>query len=302
MPFDTRVEASHQLGLSTAVEMALQQMGSKLRPYVSEKPASGEAIPASDLVGPVVAQRGSGRRRSNIENPAPFERRWLEYKDPLETGQYLDKEDTFRSAMNPASEIIKTHTNAMGRGIDDIILGLEADGSVGDGGILGTVKTGKRLSGSSVFPATNTIVHGGAGLTIAKLRAVRKKLSLAENDMDRVQAVMAIGAEQADNLLGIAEATAANLNPFEQRQLESGKITQLMGFKFVEINRLPLSSTTRTCPVWLPEMVVLGVWQDVVSNMWNDTSARNTPYMHIDCYIDCARKQDGGVFAIECTE
>jgi len=302
MAFDTRVEASHQLGLSDAVSMALQQFGSKLRQYVTEKPASGEAIPASDLISPVNYQRGSGRRRSNIENPAARERRWLEYKDPIETGQYLDKEDVFRSAMNPTSELIATHTAAIGRGIDDIILGLDINGTVTDGGILGRVMTGKRLSGSSVLPAANTVVHGSAGLTLAKLRAVRKALALAENDMDRAMPVMAIGAEQADDLIGLASATASSLNPFELQQLESGKITQLMGFKFVEIQRLPLSGTTRTCPVWLPEMVMLGVWQDVVSGMWNDTAARNTPYMNIDCYMDCARKQDGGVFAIECTE
>lgn len=302
MSFDTRVEAHHQLGLSNAVQLALQQMGSKLRPFITEKPASGEAIPATDLIEAVVAQRGNGRRRSNIENPVARSRRWLVYREPIETGQYLDKEDKFRSAMDPTSEIVQAHTSAMGRGIDDLILGIDNVGAVTEGGIFGAVGEGKRNTATSTLPAANITVHGGTGLTLAKLRKARKTLALGEVDMDRTRLVMAITASQADDLLGVVEATSSSLNAFDQAQLVDGKVSRLLGFDFVHINRLPLSGTTRSCPVWVPDMIKLGVWQDVQSNIWNDTAARNTPYMHIDAYMDCARAQDGGVHVIECTE
>jgi hypothetical protein len=50
------------------------------------------------------------------------------------------------------------------------------------------------------------------------------------------------------------------------------------------------------------ERVKLGIWQDVKPDMWNDTHARNTPYIHVDAYMDATRVEDKGVHVIECTE
>ncbi|MEC9435158.1 MAG: phage capsid protein [Pseudomonadota bacterium] len=302
MSFDQLVEAHHQLGMSNAVELALQRLGPKLRPYVTEKPCIGEAVPASDLLGTVKARRGQGRRRSNIENPVPKTRRWLEYRDPIETGQYLDKEDKFRSAMEPQSEIIQAHANAIGRAIDDLILGLDDDGNLSVGGILGSAVEGKRLSSTSTLGAEFKTVHGGTGLSIAKLRKARKKLGLSENDLALYTPVCAITTTQMDDLLGIVETASANLNMLEQPHIVDGKVKRLLGFDFVEHNGLYKTGTTRCCPVWLKNNIVLGVWQDVQTRAWNDTAARNTPYVHIDAYMDCVRKQDAGVHVIECTE
>ena len=118
--------------------------------------------------------------------------------------------------------------------------------------------------------------------------------------------VMAITQNQDDDLLGIVETGTADLNQFEQPQLRDGKVTRLMGFEFVHINGLPVRGAApnliRSCPVWVPDDIILGVWQDVKTGLWNDTSARNTPYWHIDAYMDCTRREDVGVHVIECVE
>lgn len=302
MSFDQLVEAHHQLGMSNAVELALQRMGSKLRPHVTEKPAMGEAVPASDLLGEVKAQRLAARRRSNIENPVPRERRWLVRRDPIGTGQYLDDVDKFNSAMDPQSEIIQAHTNATGRALDDLILGMDEDGNLGEGGILGSAVSGKRLSSVSQLPSEFKTVHGGVGLSIAKLRKARKKLGLDENDLAVFTPVCAITTTQHDDLLGIVESASANLNMLEQPQIVDGKVTRLMGFEFVEHNGLYKTGSTCSCPVWIKNNVVLGVWQDIRTRAWNDSSAGNTPYFEIDFVMDCTRKQDKGVHIIEATE
>lgn len=36
--------------------------------------------------------------------------------------------------------------------------------------------------------------------------------------------------------------------------------------------------------------------------MWNDTSAKNKPYVHVGAYIDSVRLQDKGVVVLECQE
>lgn len=302
MPFDQRVEAHHKTTFAANFELVTQRMGSKLRPYVTEQPCSGEGATAADLVGEISYRRGTGRRRSNIENVPDRTRRWLVFPDPIETGQYLDSVDKFRMIDDPQSKLYEAHNIAIKRGVDDIILGLDEKGKIVDGGILGTATQGKRPTGKVSLGAAYKTVHGGNGLTIGKLRAARKKLGLDENDLDVYRPCMAITTTQHDDLLGIVENASANLNMLEQPHIVDGKVTRLMGFDFVEMNGLPKDGTTRSCPVWLKHKIVLGIWQDVKPDIWNDTHARNTPYMHVDAYMDCVRIEDNGVHVIECTE
>lgn len=303
MPKDILVEAHHKLSFEANVQLATQRFGSKLRKYVTERPCTGEGAVAANLIDPIDYVDDGGRRRSNITTTANRRRRWLIYRDPIAVGDYIDNEDVFRQTGEPTSELIKNGTMAIGRGLDNRILGMNRDGTIGEGGILGPIVEGKRPGGAGVaLPGGNTIVHGGTGLSISKLRAARKGLGLAEVDLDRVTPVMAITQNQDDDLLGIVETGTADLNQFEQPQLRDGKVTRLMGFEFVHINGLPKVATVRSCPIWIPETIILGVWQDVRTGMWNDTSARNTPYWHIDVYADCTRKEDVGVRVIECVE
>lgn len=303
MPYDAQVEDHHKLTFRDNFMMVTQRMGSKLRPYVSEMPCTGEGATAADLIGEVTYRRGDSRGRTNVENVPARTRRWLVYRDPIETGQYLDSVDKFRMIDDPTSRLYETHTLAIKRGVDDTILGLDVDGTISSGGIFGAVAEGKRPGdGTATLAAQHTTVHGSAGLTVAKLRAARKRLGLDENDLDIYRPCMAITTSQHDDLLGIVEGASSNLNMLEQPQIVDGKVTRLMGFDFVEMNRLPLSGTTRSCPAWLKKDVMLGVWQDVNPQMWNDTHAKNTPYMHVDAYMDATRIEDKGIHVVECTE
>lgn len=307
MPKDILVEAHHKLSFEANVQLATQRYGSKLRKYVTEKPCTGEGAVAANLIMPIRAIRDVGRRRANIQTTAERKRRWLVYRDPIAVGDYIDNEDVFRQTGEPTSELIRNGSMAIGRGIDECILGLNEDGTIGEGGILGTIVEGKRPGGAGIaLSSGNVTVHGGTGLTITKLRRARKKMGLSEVDLDRVTPVMAITQNQDDDLLGIVETGTADLNQFEQPQLRDGKVTRLMGFEFVHINGLPVRGAApnliRSCPVWVPDDIILGVWQDVKTGLWNDTSARNTPYWHIDAYMDCTRREDVGVHVIECVE
>ena len=192
---------------------------------------------------------------------------------------------------------------AIRRGFDDTILGLDENGALSDGGILGAISEGKRPGNAgTALPAAYKTVHNNQGLTVAKLRAARKKLGLDENDLEFITPVMAITTNQHDDLLGIVESASASLNMLEQPSIVDGKVKRLMGFDFVEVNRLPKVSSVRSCPVWIKDKIVLGVWQDIKPDMWNDTHARKTPYIHVDAYIDATRTEDLGVHVVECQE
>ncbi len=302
MADDLLVEQSFRYTYQDTVELVAQQIRSKLRSLVTEKPISGAATAASDLVGSVKARRRGTKRRSNFENDANFARRWLMFRDKIESGQYIDEEDVLRRINSSQSELTRAHIASVQREVDDIILGLDSDGVVDVGGMLGTVTEGQTPRATSAFPSAQTMEHGGAGLTMAKLKAVREQFAWADYDLDFEEPVMAITPTQMTDLLQIVIDAGSSINLADQSQLVDGKVTRFMRMNFTEINRLPIAGTTRSCVAWMPSNIVLGVHQDVDGDVWNDTHAGNMPYMEASGRFDCTRKQDSGVIQVECTE
>lgn len=311
MSFVQLVRSHHRLTYSDNVAMVAQQVQNRLRPAVTIVPASGEARSVADLIGAKEYIRGEDRSRRNPENPAERTRRWLIRPTVIEDGEYIDTVDKFDLALDPTSQIMRNSVVAVERGVFDTILGIARndDGSfsVAGSGILGTATSGKRPSTASALPSGNFIAHDygtGTGLTLDKLRKVKLDLNKAEFGMeDDDDLYAAITPEQVDDLIGIAAATNQSLNAFAVEQLRSGKPTMLMGINWIATNRLPVdSSGYRLCPVWSKKNVIVGMWQDVKGDMWNDSSAKNLPYIYTSAFVDAVRVEDAGVRVIRCEE
>lgn len=314
MSIQARVEAHHRLTYQQNVQMVAQQMQNRLRPAVTIVPAKGEAHSVADLLGAKEYIRGEDRSRRNPENVTARSRRWLVRPPVIEDGEYIDTVDKFDMALDPTSYLMRNSIAAVERGVFDVILGIARaeDGSfaVSGSGILGKATSGKRPTTASDLPAANFIAADldgdstAEGLTLDKLRAVKLALNKAEFGMeDDDELYAAITPEQVDDLIGIAAATNQSLNAFAVDQLRSGKPTMLMGINWIATNRLPKDSNgNRLCPVWSKRNVVVGMWQDVRGDMWNDTSAKNLPYIYTSAYVDAVRVEDGGVRVIRCAE
>lgn len=306
MAFAARVEAHHKLAYSNNVMLVTQQTAARFRSSVTVLPASGEAHDAAELIGELDYIEGDGSRvRSNIENVPDSARRWLVRPPEIKSGQYIDKEDIFDSINYPTSKIVRAHTLAVQRGIDDKVLGVRKlpDGTFGlrSGGVLGTAIEGKRPTDVVALAAEFRTVAGGDGLTVEKLLLAREKLGLDDNDMSMTIS-MAITPRQHTDLLRIITVAATQINAFQQPELVRGRVAHFMGIDFYETNRLPKTGNIRLCPMWTKENVVMGVWQDVKGDMWNDGHAANRPYAYVDAYVDVVRVQDNGVHVIECDE
>lgn len=307
MSLDTKVEPHHALTYANNVQMVAQQRMGKFRNSVTAVACKGEAHAAADLIGALDYLESAGRARSNPENVPQNDRRWLVYPTEVESGQYIDKEDTFQLIYDPTAPLVRTHTVAVTRGIDDRILGITKSSagvfSVTGSGILGRANSGKRPGTLTGLPAGNSVVHGGVGLTLDKLIEVKEALNLADFGLeDDDELFCAITPKQVTDLLNIAAATATNLNAFQLTQLQTGVPTTLLGLTWIVTNRLPKSGTTRACPVWAKRNIALGIWQDIKGGMWNDTHAKNAPYVHVGAFVDAVRIEDAGVRVIECTE
>lgn len=301
--FEQKVEQHHIIEFNAAAEIALQQMGPKLRPFISEKTCTGEQSAQINLFDRVEAERSTGRKPENLDNRANRRRRWLVYQDPIRTGEYIDEVDIWRQAMDPTSDLLQTHAQAIGRGIDAIILE----------GLTGAAYEGKRGETSVALPSAQKVgiqVGSGdtpadVGLNILKLRAARMALEKAHVDLDREELFIALSTQEHDALLSFVEATSgdfqewdANLRPVYR----TGKLQQFMGFNFVRHQELRTNSagTIRYLPVWTRSALTLGVWSDVRTRLWNDSARTQTPVFQIDFAGDARRGQDGRVVEIAC--
>lgn len=311
MPQEMLVEQHHKIQYAASVQMVAQQTKNPLDGAVNEIPASGEAMAVSDLIAEAEYQRGEQHSRRNPENPIGKTRRWVVFQDPIESGQYIEKEEKFKTAMDPTSNYVTAHTNAVRRGKMDLILGVSKgdDGNfyVTEGGILGRAREGKTPGVATPLPSTQYVPHNNLGLTIEKLRAARLQLKTDEFGLEDNDALYGlITPQQEDDLLAIAQQSGPSLNAFTIEQLKSGKATSLLGINWIVTNRAPMKSKTdddiRLCPIWSKNNIIAARWQGIEGKIWNDPHAKNLPYVLVDAYYDAVRAQDKAVIVIECQE
>lgn len=312
MPYTQNVEPHHKLTYADNVQMVAQQLQNPIVPAVTVVQGTGAAMRAADFINKKKASRGEARSRRNPENPATTSSRWLVFPEqPIESGQYIDKEDKWKMANDPTSAFMKADVAAVTRAYADTILGIDEvqDGvfQVAFGGILGTARSGANYAPDAVataLPGAQVQAPGGVGLTLDKIRIAVKRLKQADFGIDGMMDPLyaAITPEQEDNLLGIAAASGANLNTFNIEQLRSGKPTMLVGVNWILTNRLPKVGNIRSIPIWAKTNIIVGEWEQINGQMWNDTSAKNLPYIYTSCRIDAVRGQDKGVQVIECQE
>lgn len=312
MSYPMMVEQHHRLQYSNSVTMVAQQTRNLILPAVTIVPANGEAQSVTDLFGTVDYMRGEARTRRNVENPVGGSRRWVVYNptDQIKSGQYIDREDKFRTATDPTSNIVREHTNAVVRGYQDQLLGVEklpgGDFAVTRGGIYGVAREGKTPGAvGTPLPAGQYLPEDSNGLTLEKLIVAVEMLQLADFGIDTQLDPLygLITPKQKSDLLRIAAATSANINAFDVKQLESGQPTRLMGVNWIMTNRVPKSATgKRLVALWSKTNIIGGEYEAINGDMWNDTSADNLPYARVRCQLDCVRAQDKGVVIIPCTE
>lgn len=310
MAYSQNLEQTHKQQFSDNVQMLAQQMTIPILGAVTRLEGSGEAKSVADLFAAGEYVEAEPRSRRNVENPLEASRRWVFYRPDIKSGQYLDKEDKFKSAMDPTSTLMAGHMAAVRRGIHDRILGIKKNAQgrfLRSGrGILGSATEGKSPSGEIQLPASQTIAHASTGLTLGKLRTAIKRLELADFGLeDDAELYAMLSPHQKDDLIALAVEAQGSLNAFTIDQIRTGKPTALMGINWMFTNRLPYAAatgTTRLVPVWSSRNIVAAFWEDIQGAMWNDTSADNLPYMRVHANLDATRIEDKGVIVIECNE
>ena len=107
---------------STNVAHLLQQKGSKLRDSVMTSAATGKAAKVVEQVGAVNAVKRTTRHADTPLIDTPHSARWT-FPVDYEWADLIDDQDKVRMLINPQSPYAVNGAYAMGRAIDDEIIG-----------------------------------------------------------------------------------------------------------------------------------------------------------------------------------
>lgn len=236
----------------------LQQQGSKLMMGVTTMGFQGKAAQVVQQYGAIEAQAITSRHANTVLSSTPQTSRWIRPSD-WGVADMVDREDLLRSLTDPKSDFARAQAMGMGRKQDDIILdGIFGVNYTGEGGATSVTAT---ADGVLAEPA------GGTGLTLAKLKTIRRNFQAAEVDLDREPLYMAITSAEVEGLFTISEYI--NGESFNNaKPLTDGRLRPFMGINFLVTERLPVDGAGATrCPVWVKRGVVFGSWGGLMTSV-----------------------------------
>ena len=282
----TQVTTAFVKQYSANVQLLVQQMGSRMRNAVTlETGKVGEEV-FMDRISATAPQKVTSRHADSPLISTPHDRRRVTPID-YDWGDMIDNPDKLRMLIDPASAYSANAAMAMGRAMDDVVISAA----------LGTAFTGE--TGSTSQANTNQIVHGSAGLTIAKLRTAKETLDLGSVDPSIPRHII-VSPKQITDLLGTTEVTSSDFNTV--KALANGEINSFLGFNFIVSNRLAKSSTTRSCIAYAQDGIALAVGKDVNARIDERSDKSYATQVYYCMSIGATRMEEAKVVEVQCTE
>lgn len=261
-----------------------QQKESRLESCVTIESGIVGASKAVERIGASDAYSITTRHGDTQYVETPHSRRWLDLAD-YGWADLVDEMDKIKALIDPTSPYLMAGVQALNRKKDDVIIS-----ALGAAARTGT--------GTTSFPAAQQIVHGSAGMTVAKLRSAKQLLDEAEvDDMDRF---IIMTAEQINNLLGDSTVTSADYNTV--KALVNGELNSFMGFNFIRSERLPKASTTRSCYAFHKSGLSLGIGKDIVTSIDILPTKNMSAQVYARMSLGAVRLEEARVVEVQCTE
>jgi hypothetical protein len=265
-----------------------QQKGSRLRDCVRSETVTGKSH-FFERIGSVAAEKRTSRHSDTPRMDTPHSRRKVTMDD-YDWADLIDQEDKVRMLISPQSEYAQAGAWAMGRAMDDSIIGAATGTSYG--GVSG---------GTSVaLPAGQKIAHGSAGLTLAKLIEAKEILDANDVDPDETR-YMVVTSKQMSNLLNLEKVTSSDYASI--KALVQGQIDTYLGFKFIRTERLGTdSNSNRQVLAFCQSGIGLAVGSDVATRITERADKNYATQVFLSMTIGATRVEDEKVVEIACNE
>lgn len=280
---------------ATALELKLQQQGSKLRGKVREGYHVGKMASPVNQVGAIQSKAPAGRYAPKNRTDSDFTRRWV-FPTDREIDQLIDSFDELKTIVDPKSAYVENAANACGRDWDDAIIAA-ATGNAQIGQDAASLST-EAFDTTQFQVAVNFGASAAAGLTVAKMIETKRILRHYHNDLDADPLTLIIGSTQESDLLKQAQVTSTDFN--ERPVLVDGKVTRFMGFDIVVMERLPIvSANVRGCIAFVKSGLYLGMWKDTTNRVSIRNDLSSEPYdLYTSHSFGATRTQPGKVVQV----
>lgn len=285
------VDVAHVDTFSHNIGLLLQQRGSKFAPHVTPGSYKGKQAEVINQVGEFAAVEIQTRHEDTAIQDVAHARRWVFPRD-YGAAAMVDRQDLERMLVNPTSTYAVGMSHALGRQWDDIIID----------GILGNNRTGQ-AGGTTVTLAADgggSVAAGGNGMTLAKLREAKRILMANEVDLDHEEIWCGISAEQHEDLLSQTQVISSDYNPTPV--LVEGRVTQFLGVNFLHSERLPVTGTVRSCPLYVKSMVHSAIWGGVMTSVDRLPTKWNNLQVMATAIYGATRQEGEAVVEILCDE
>jgi hypothetical protein len=291
------VPEAHVYMFTDNVRNVITRNGGLVYPYVMHGSYTGERVQLVQFIGPVeFIERDtpySDTKLTELEHTS----RWINGRE-YDVAVLIDRLDTLKMIFDPTNPYVERFRQAHERKRDDIIVDA----------FFASVKTGKDASGTATYKAANTVADGGTGFTLAKLRSLRKLMKKRNLDMRSIKPLILTNGEAIDDLLSETQVTSSDYAAV--KALVDGEVNYFMGFQFLPfedynakgIPYVTGSSTVRHSPVWIPDGMQYGAWQDLVITISNRPDKNNIKQIHGTFTAGAVRLEEDKVFALDWVE
>ena len=283
----TQINTAFVNQFSANVQMLSQQMGSLLRNSVDVETVNGEKA-FFDQVGSAAAVKRTTRHGDTPMVETPHERRMCVLAD-YEYADLIDDQDRVRLLIDPTSTYSRAEAAAMGRAMDDEIIATA----------LGTAQTGKDGGTSTALPSAQKIVHGSAGLTIAKLVSAKEILDAASVDASIPRHIV-VSPKQVSDLLNNTTVTSSDFNTV--KALAQGEINTFVGFNFIVSNRLTDDGTSRQVIAFASDGIKLAIGKEPSARIDERADKSYATQVYYCQSLGCTRMEESKVVEIACNE
>tara|TARA_R110000764_G_scaffold180735_1_gene266798 strand:- start:175 stop:1032 length:858 start_codon:yes stop_codon:yes gene_type:complete len=264
-----------------------QQKGSRLRNAVKTENVTGKAH-FFERIGSTAAEKRTSRHSDTPRMDTPHSRRKVTMDD-YDWADLIDNEDKVRMLISPSSEYAMAGAWAMGRAMDDAVIAAAS----------GTAYSGASGGTSVALASGQKIVHGSAGLTLAKLLEAKEILDSSDVDPDEPR-FMIVTAKQLQNVLGVEQITSADYSSV--KALVQGEIDTFLGFNFIRTERLVTDGTNRLALAFTQNALGLALGQDITTKISERADKNYATQVFLSMSIGATRVEDEKVVEIACVE
>jgi len=265
-----------------------QQKGSRLRDAVRTETVTGKSH-FFERIGSVAAELRTSRHSDTPRMDTPHSRRKVTMDD-YDWADLIDNEDKVRMLISPQSDYAQAGAWAMGRAMDDAII------TAATGNALGGVAGGTTVA----LPSGNKVVHGSAGLSLAKLLSAKEIIDA--NDVDpEEERYLVCTAGQITDLLNVTQVTSSDFATV--KALAQGEIDTYLGFKFIRTQRLGTDSDgNRQVLAFCKSGIGLALGADVTTKISERADKNYATQVFLSMTIGATRIEEEKLVEIACTE